>query len=162
MTEIRDALETDYGSILKLNDAEVQQTSPMDLDRLRLIVGMSCYHKVATVHDQVAAFIIALREGAAYDSENYAWFASRFPSFLYVDRIVVGESFSGKQVGSSLYNDLFTFARVNGVAVITCEYNLVPPNLASQAFHEKFGFQEIDTQWVASGMKQVSLQVAEL
>jgi hypothetical protein len=28
-------------------------------------------------------------------------------------------------------------------------------------FHEKFGFKEQGTQWVANGTKRVSLQVAE-
>jgi len=31
---------------------------------------------------------------------------------------------------------------------------------ASQRFHDKFGFKELDTQWVANGTKKVSIQAA--
>jgi len=162
MTHIRDMVESDFESIIRLNDAEVQQTSQMDLDRLGLLVQMSSYCKVATVEDQIAAFLIALREGAPYENDNYKWFASRFPSFLYVDRIVVGAHFSGHKIGSKLYGELFEFARSHRVEAITCEYNIEPPNPASRAFHDKFGFKQVGTQWVAGGTKQVSLQAAEI
>lgn len=161
MEGIRPVAESDFESILRLNDAEVQQTSLMDLDRLLGLVHMSAYCKVATVEEQVAAFLIALREGAPYENDNYGWFASRFSSFLYVDRIVVGSRFSGRRIGSRLYGDLFAFARLQGISTVACEYNIVPPNPASRAFHDKFGFKELGTQWVAGGTKQVSLQAAE-
>lgn len=64
---------------------------------------MSAYCKVAVIEDQVAAFIVALRDGALYENDNYRWFTSRFPSFLYVDRIVVSSGFSGRRIGSQLY-----------------------------------------------------------
>ena len=160
MTCLRTIVESDFESIVRLNDAEVRQTSPMDLDRLRLLIGMSSYCKVATVEDEVAAFVIALREHAPYENDNYSWFGARFERFLYVDRIVVGAGFSGRGIGSDLYNDLFGFARTHGVGTITCEYNLDPPNPASRVFHDRFGFKELGRQWVANGTKQVSLQAA--
>ena len=93
-------------------------------------------------------------------SENYVWFAARFAQFIYVDRIVVSAEFSGLKIGSLLYQDLFSYARLQGIQKLTCEYNIQPPNPASKNFHDKFGFKQIDTQWVANGSKQVSLQVA--
>jgi len=160
MTHIRDMVEPDFASIVSLNDAEVQQTSPMDLGRLRLLVAMASYCKVAVVEGQVAAFVIALREGASYENGNYTWFAARFPRFLYVDRIVVSAGFSGHRIGTRLYGDMFELARSHGIGVITCEYNIQPPNPSSRAFHDKFGFREVGTHWVAGGTKLVSLQVA--
>ena len=161
MTHIRELVEADFESIVRLNDAEVQQTSEMNLDRLGLLVRISSYCKVATVEGQIAAFLIALREGAPYENDNYRWFASRFPSFLYVDRIVVGAHFSGHRIGSKLYAEMFEFARSHRVDAITCEYNIEPPNPASRRFHDKFGFKEVGTQWVAGGTKRVSLQAAK-
>ena len=161
MTDIRNIVDSDFGYIVKLNDIEIQQTSPMDQDHLRLLVQMSAYCKVAVIEDQVAAFIVALRDGAPYENDNYRWFTSRFPSFLYVDRIVVSSDFSGRRIGSHLYDDMFAFARSHGVENITCEYNIEPPNPASRAFHNKFGFKELGTRWVAGGTKRVSLQAAE-
>lgn len=132
----------------------------MDLARLRELAQMSSYRKVAVADGRVAAFLLAMREAAPYLNDNYAWFAARFPQFIYVDRIVVGAEFAGMKIGSRLYDDLFGYARSQGIKAITCEYNLQPPNPASQRFHEKFGFKELGRQWVAHGTKLVSLQAA--
>jgi uncharacterized protein len=158
--EIRTVVESDLKRILELNEAEVQQTSPMTMDLLRPLVSMSAYCKVAVVREQVQAFVIALRDGAPYENANYEWFVSRFPTFLYVDRIVVSSHLSRLKIGSRLYEDLFAFAQSQGIGTITCEYNIDPPNPASRAFHNKFGFKQLATQWVAGGTKQVSLQAA--
>jgi predicted GNAT superfamily acetyltransferase len=158
--EIRGANESDFESILRLNDVEVQQTSQMDLARLRALDHLSVYHKVAVVDGRVAAFILAIRSGAPYSNDNFAWFSSRLDDFLYVDRIVVGAAFSGLKIGSGLYQDMFTYAKAKAIPNITCEYNIDPPNLASRAFHDKFGFRELGTQLVAGGTKLVSLRAA--
>ena len=112
------------------------------------------------VDGAVAGFLLAFREGAHYDSENYQWFGSRFSRFLYVDRIVVDGTCAGRGIGSALYADLFAFARSQGVDTITCEYNIDPPNHASRAFHDRFGFTELGTRSTADGTKRVSLQAA--
>ncbi len=110
------------------------------------------------VDGRVAAFLLAMREGVAYHNDNYNWFAARFTDFLYVDRIVIAASFSGRGIASTLYNDMIEYARLHGIKTIACEYNIEPPNPASRAFHEKFGFRELGKQWVAGGTKRVSLQ----
>jgi len=61
-----------------------------------------------------------------------------------------------------LYQDMFQQARANQIQVVTCEYNIVPPNEPSRIFHGKFGFREIGTQWIANGAKQVSMRAAEI
>lgn len=76
MIDIRDVVEFDFESIVKLNDTEVKQTSQRDLDRLRLIIQMSSYCKVATAEGQAAAFVVAIRESAPYENDNYRWFSS--------------------------------------------------------------------------------------
>lgn len=162
MIDIRDVVESDFTSIVRLNDAEVQQTSTMDVQRLAVLLGLSCYSKVAVLDDQVVAFLIALRDGAAYENDNYAWFTARFARFLYVDRIVVDARFSGRKIASKLYEAMFAYAGSQDIANITCEYNLEPPNPASRAFHHKFGFREVGTQWLAGGSKQVSLQAVKI
>jgi len=160
MIEIREVTTDDYDAIVSLNDAEVRHTSAMNRDRLQHLLDLATYARVATCDGEVAAFLIAMREGAAYENDNYGWFAARYRSFLYVDRIVVGAAFAGRRIGSRLYDDAFAWARQRAVPVITCEYNVEPPNPASQAFHDKYGFTEVGSQWVAGGSKRVSLQVA--
>lgn len=159
---IRDAAEADFETILRLNEVEVQQTSAMDLSRLRHLHELSSYHRVAEVGGLVAGFLLSMRSGARYDNENFKWFLGRVENFIYVDRIVVAADFAGHGIGSALYRNLFDHSRALGVAAITCEYNIEPANPASRAFHDKFGFSELGTQRVANGSKRVSLQAALL
>lgn len=133
----------------------------MDLERLQTLHALSCYHRVATNYGRIAGFLLAMRETAPYQNENFIWFASRYPRFIYVDRVVVSREFSGMKIGTSLYNDLFGFARIDGVKTLVCEYNIEPPNAASKAFHDRFGFEEVGTQRVANSSKLVSMQAAE-
>lgn len=160
MTEIRDANEADFDAIVRLNADEELQTSAMDRDRLQLLHNLSSYHRVAVVEGQVAGFLLAMRETASYQNDNFAWFSPRYAQFFYVDRIVVSGDFAGRKIGSSLYTDLFDVARLNGVKTIVCEYNIEPPNVASEAFHDRFGFMEVGTQRVANSSKLVSMQAA--
>ncbi len=157
---IRDAIAADHGAILALNLESEQLVSPMDATRLAQLDAQAAYHRVVEIDGQVAAFLLAFREGADYDSPNYRWFAERYPRFLYIDRIIVSASHQGRQLGRALYEDLFAFAKADGVVNITCEFYVVPFNEGSSRFHAKFGFREVGQQWVANGAKQVSLQIA--
>lgn len=162
MKNIRNATSSDFESIVKLNESEVKKTSSMNLEQLKKLAESSAYFKVITADQQVIAFLIALAQGESYQSDNYVWFGSRFERFLYVDRIVVSAKFAGCGIGSKLYDDLFMFARQHNFKSIACEYNLVPPNPESCAFHNKYGFREVGTQWLDSNTKQVSLQIREI
>ena len=42
------------------------------------------------------AFLLAFDQSAQYDSPNFLWFRSRYPRFVYVDRIVVVSSARGR------------------------------------------------------------------
>jgi uncharacterized protein len=158
--ELRPAVPSDFELICALNLAEVQHTSAMDLTQLTALHALSCYHKVACVGGVVCAFLLAMCNGASYDNDNFAWFAQRYARFIYVDRIVVSSAARGQRLGSLLYADIFAHARADAIPLITCEYNLEPPNEPSRIFHDKFGFEQQGTQWVANGSKRVSLQVA--
>ena len=158
---IRDATLVDHGVILALNLGDVGQTSPMDSTRLVSLDALSCYHRVACIDAHVLGFLLAVRSGTPYDNDNFAWFTRNYPNFVYVDRIVISKSARGLRLGSLLYADLFNWARQNGIPLVTCEYNIVPANEPSRLFHEKLGFKEQATQWVANRTKQVSLQTAE-
>ena len=160
--EIRDAAAGDYGIICALNLVEVQHTSPMDSARLAALGNLSCCFKVACVDGSVAAFLLAICSGASYENENFSWFARKYPQFIYVDRVVVSPAHRGVRLGSLLYEALFRHARDNAIPYVTCEYNIVPPNNPSRLFHDKFGFKEQGTQWVANRTKRVSLQAAAL
>jgi len=157
---IRDAQAGDFDAILALNEASVSLLSPLSPRRLAGLHAQAALHRVAEREGEVIGFLLAFREGADYDSLNYLWFAERYPQFLYVDRVVVADAARGQGVGALLYRDMFEFAAAWGARLVTCEFDIDPPNPASEQFHARFGFREAGRQWVADGRKQVSLQIA--
>ena len=157
---IRDASSADHAAILALNLESEALLSPMDAARLLSLDAEAAYHRVAVDEGGVAAFLMAFRDGAAYDSPNYRWFAQRYDRFLYVDRIAVLGAQQGRGLGAALYADLFAWAREHDIPRIVCEYYSVPLNEGSQRFHASRGFREVGTLWLPDGGKQVSFQVA--
>jgi uncharacterized protein len=155
---IFDAYEKDYPAIVKLNDVAVEFTSPMDLKRLSFLASLAAYFRVAVTDDQVVAFLLAMKDGAPYQNDNYAWFSSRYQKFLYIDRVVVAGEFQGRGIGTQLYRDIISYARQEEIPIITCEINAVPPNDVSTAFHARLGFSEVGSQWICNGQKKVSMQ----
>jgi len=159
---IRDAQKEDYPAIVRLNDGEVEHTSPMDMKRLSLLASLAAYFRVALSGNRIVAFLMAMKDGVPYQNDNYGWFSSRYSSFLYIDRIVVGSDFQGCGIGKLFYQDVFTFSRQTGIPMITCEINTIPSNKRSIAFHAGFGFREVGSQCYFEGRKKVSMQAAFL
>lgn len=157
----RDATAADFPRLLALNESVVQYLSPLDPGRLAWLHSLAAYHRVLEVDGEVAGFLLACREGTDYDSPNYRWFAARYPRFLYIDRVVVAPGRQGGGLGRRLYEDLLRVARQTAVDLITCEYDLDPPNEASRGFHAGFGFAEVGTQVAGPAGKRVSLQVLD-
>lgn len=158
MSGLRDARREDFAAILALNEESVHFTSPLAAERLDALHRVAAYHKVVEIDGEIAAFLLAFREGAPYESPNYLWFAERYPEFLYIDRIVVAPAHRGARLGSALYDDVIAFATASGAPWLTCEFDVEPPNPASMKFHERMGFAEVGTQRLGGGKKRVSLQ----
>ncbi len=156
--QIRDATAADFGRILELNLESEHFLSPLSVPHLTHLYAEASVRRVIAEHGLVQGFLLAFREGADYDNENYQWFVARYAQFLYVDRVVIASAARGRQCGYRLYEDLCVTARASGVGIITCEYDTDPPNEASRRFHERFGFREVGCQRVAGGTKAVSLQ----
>ncbi len=53
-----------------------------------------------------AGFVLTFASGAAYDGENFAWFAERYADFCYLDRVVIHEDFRRRGLGSRVYDEL--------------------------------------------------------
>lgn len=159
---IRDATAGDFVQILRLNEESVHFLSPLTSALLEALHREAAYHRVIEQDGIIAGFLLAFREGTGYDSSNYVWFSGQFDQFLYIDRIVVSKNFQGQGIGNMLYGDIFEFARNSGVARITCEFDIDPPNHASRRFHERFGFSEVGTRSYGEVTKLVSLQMAAI
>ena len=159
---LRDACLEDFSSILALNAESVRFLSPLDEVRLHHLHAQAAYHRVVDLQNRVVAFLLAFREGAQYDSPNYRWFAQHYPTFLYIDRVVVDRSARGLGLGIQLYDDILAFASRIGVVRLTCEFDLNPPNPVSAKFHRRYAFREVGRQWLGAGKKQVSLQARDI
>jgi uncharacterized protein len=157
---IRDATPADFPAILALNLESEHFLAALGPAQLARLHAMADRLRVVELDGAVVAFLLTLREGAEYDSPNYRYFAGRYDTFLYVDRVVVAAAHQGRGVGAVLYDDLFAHARRSGTERVTCEIDAIPPNEASRRFHARYGFRELGRQWVADGRKQVSLQEA--
>jgi len=155
---IRDARPVDFPAIAALNAEAERFLSPMAEARLERLHGWAAYHRVIERGAAVAAFLLAFREGAGYDSPNYRWFSERYTSFVYIDRVVVAPAHRGSGLATALYLDLFAFARKNGVATVACEFDVEPPNEVSRRFHERLGFREVGRH--SYNAKRVSMQAS--
>jgi predicted GNAT superfamily acetyltransferase len=159
---IRNARPEDYDFILKVNEVNVEVLSPMPMERMLWLKEMSDMFVVAEVNGELAAFLIAIREGQPYDSENYVWFSEKYPQFLYIDRIVIDEPFRAAGLGRALYQAVKDRAIETGVKVVTCEVDTIPYNETSLKFHEAMGFREVGEQIIRGGAIKVSLKACEL
>ena len=159
---IRDVREHELDSILALNNAAGSTILPLDAAGVRKFHDEAAYFRVAEAEDHLAGFLIGLRENADYGSDNFLWFREHYPQFLYIDRIVVDAHQHGRGLAVRLYDDLLEFAKASGIAQLTCEFDLDPPNPASAQFHARYGFREVGRQWLGGGKKQVSLQTREV
>lgn len=158
----REATVEDLDTIGWLNRGALPAVSDLDDRALWRLVEQSASTLVAVDDGGVVAFLIALGPGTDYDSPNYRFFAERYTSFRYVDRVVVEPSYARRGIGARLYDLLEQACRANGVPVITAEVNVRPPNQASLAFHATHGFVGVGEQDTEGGGKRVRLLVRDL
>jgi predicted GNAT superfamily acetyltransferase len=154
---IRDVTEADYPAVLELNLESEHFLSPLSRARLEALHRQSAYHRVLEGDGRIAAFILTFCAEADYDSPNFLWFKERYPSFLYVDRLVVRRDFQSKGCGKMLYQDLVRYCVEQNLPRITCEVDILPPNPVSLRFHRTHGFREVGSHWPYDGKKKVLL-----
>ncbi len=144
--------EDEIGAMLALNNAHAKELGALTEASLRALLATSFRVRTAGKMD---GFLIALDEGAAYDSPNFLWFCARYPHFAYIDRVVVAEYARGRGIARLLYEDLFDAAAQAGHAIVCCEVNYDPPNPGSDAFHRALGFAEVGRATLADRGKSV-------
>jgi predicted GNAT superfamily acetyltransferase len=148
----------DLAALAQLNDAAVPAVNALGPEGLAAHVPRCEVAVVVPADDgSPLAFLLALAPGADYPSENYRWFAAHRPGSLYVDRIVVAPHAHGRGLGRLLYDVVAERAQALGLAEITCEVNLEPPNPGSLAFHSRLGFAPVGEQVTKEGTVRVAL-----
>lgn len=151
--------DPDLPSLLALNNEHSVELSELTLAELRHLLD-AAFH--ARVSGQADALLIAFDEAADYSSPNFVWFRDRYPTFVYVDRVVVSPAARGRGLAQALYIDLMAAARDAGHKVVCAEVNVDPPNPASDAFHAAFGFVEVGRAELPGTGKTVRYLVREL
>jgi uncharacterized protein len=154
---ICDLTTHDATAILALNNRNAQETSVLDENGLNTLLNAAFYARgVAPGLDGGAtAFLIALDHKATYDNPNFSWFRASYPSFIYIDRIIVSETARGQGIARLLYIDLMAAAKQAGHSRVVCEINIEPPNPASEAFHIAMSFQPVGQATIYNGAKTV-------
>jgi predicted GNAT superfamily acetyltransferase len=158
---IRDVRDHDLEAVLALNNTAGRSILALDAAQLRYFFEHADYFRVAEVDGELAGFLIALRDGADYESSNYRWFAAHYPSFAYIDRIVIANAYRRHGLGRVFYCDVTSFAEVR-VPLLTCEVFLEPRDDVVVLFHGTYGFQEVGQQRMAHQGPLVSLLAKEL
>jgi predicted GNAT superfamily acetyltransferase len=153
---VRPAGAADLASVLALNNSAVPNVNAIALEVLERIVGLANYFRVVPDAGGIAGFVICIPSGTAYWSGNYAWFAERYDSFLYLDRVVVAERVRGQGVGALLYDDMHAFAATAWPRV-TLEVNVRPPNPGSARFHERLGYERVGEREYPDGSGAVAM-----
>lgn len=148
---IRDAAPTDEDFILALNAASTPAVGEMALQAYRDIAAQAYRVLIAEAGGEPAGFLILIRPGSSYPSDNYGWFEEQFDRHLYIDRIAISERAKGQGVGRALYDAALRLAAELGEERLTAEVNEDPPNPQSMAFHEKLGFRHLLSRRSRSG-----------
>lgn len=135
--------EVELQSIYNLNQANTPEVGSLEsMQHLKQLIEFSSYNLLVLKEDEIVGYIICMREGSAYGSENYKFFTQRLKKFLYVDRVAIDEQHRRAGLGQAIYENIFSQAS-NDSLPIALEVNTQPVNQPSLNFHEKMGFDRI-------------------
>ena len=138
--------ELELNAIFDLNQLNTPEVGSLEsLDYLKKLIGLSAYNLLVLKCEEIVGFIICMREGSTYGSENYKFFTQRLKKFLYVDRVVVDERHRRSGLGKAIYQDIFAYVNDKNLP-IALEVNTEPVNQPSLKFHEKMGFEKDGTR----------------
>lgn len=129
-------------AVLQVNQLYQHLLSPLTMEELLALLGSSSHHRSV---GSGTAFLIALDDQSDHSGENFRWFKARYDSFVYIDRIAIGEPLQRRGLAVALYKDLEAEARESGREYLCAEVGLIPPNEASLKFHDGFGFERVGT-----------------
>ena len=142
---VRNIEIADLARVLEINNANTPGVSELTMSELETDIE-NCLHALAidNEHGEVCAFCITFDPNAPDAGANHRWFADRFESFVYLDRIAIDSTHQNLGLGALLYQAveqrMFDSAEHS---LLCCEVNLEPPNPGSLRFHKRIGFTEV-------------------
>ena len=130
-------------SIYDLNQTNTREVGSLEsMQHLKQLIEFSSYNLLVLSNEEIVGFIICMREGSAYRSENYKFFTQRLKKFLYVDRVAIDQHHRREGLGRAIYKEIFTKASYDDLP-IALEVNTQPINQPSLDFHAKMGFDKV-------------------
>ena len=157
---VRNIVSTDVTRVLEINNANTPGVSELTLSEFETDIE-NCLHALAidNEHGEVCAFCITFAPDAPHAGANHQWFADRFESFVYLDRIAIDSNHQNRGLGALLYQTVEQRMLESAEhSLLCCEVNLEPPNPGSLRFHKRIGFTECGVQSTAPGYAVTYLQ----
>ena len=142
---VRNIEIADVARVLEINNANTPGVSELTLSELETDIA-NCLHALAidNEHGEVCAFCITFAPDAPDAGANHRWFADRFESFVYLDRIAIDPTYQNLGLGVLLYQSVEQQMIASAQhSLLCCEVNLEPPNPGSLHFHHRIGFIEV-------------------
>jgi predicted GNAT superfamily acetyltransferase len=103
--------EAQLQSIYDLNQANTPEVGSLkSINHLKKLIELSAYNLLVLDDDEIVGFIICMREGSVYRSENYKFFVQKLKKFLYVDRVAIDEQHRRAGLGQAIYENIFIHA----------------------------------------------------
>ena len=142
---VRDIEIADLARVLEINNANTPGVSELTITELETDLSNSL-HALSIDNEQgeVCAFCITFDPDAPDAGDNHRWFAERYKSFVYLDRIAIDSNHQNRGLGLVLYQAVEQHMLNSGeYSLLCCEVNLEPPNPGSLRFHQRIGFTEV-------------------
>ena len=142
---VRNIEVADLSRVLEINNANTPGVSELTLSELETDIE-NCLHALAidNEHGEVCAFCITFAPNAPDAGANHRWFAERFESFVYLDRIAIDSTYQNLGLGALLHQTVEQHMLDSAEhSLLCCEVNLEPPNPGSLRFHKRIGFTEV-------------------
>ena len=142
---VRNIVSTDVTRVLEINNANTPAVSELTMVEIESDLRNSL-HALAIENEQgeVCAFCITFAPDAQDAGNNHQWFAERYKSFVYLDRIAIDSNHQNRGLGALLYQSVEQHMLDSAeYSLLCCEVNLEPPNLGSIRFHKRIGFTEV-------------------
>ena len=150
---VRNIEIADLARALEINNANTPGVSELTLAELQLDFKNSLHAlAIDNEHGEVCAFCITFAQDASDAGDNHRWFAERYESFVYLDRIAIDSDYQNRGLGVQLYQSV-EYEMLQSVehSMLCCEVNLEPPNPGSLRFHQRIGFKECGVESTAPG-----------
>ena len=157
---VRNIEDADLRRVLEINNANTPGVSELTKDELQTDLSNSL-HALAIDNEQgeVCAFCITFDPSAPDAGDNHRWFAERYKSFVYLDRIAIDSNHQNRGLGALLYQAVEQHMLKSAEhSLLCCEVNLEPPNPGSLRFHKRIGFSECGVESTAPGYVVTYLQ----